>query len=137
MLFRSCAGGEEPGLSDVSIDCLSHHAAMAKSNSNHCALASGAEATAACTSYCSDYCKLAVSRCTGPDNLLFADEATCLLECETLAAAPATSSYDVEHVDENTVQCRIDYLTAIDTTSDSSATTGCAAAAISSSVCAD
>jgi hypothetical protein len=130
----ACEGGDNGAMSNDQVDCLSHHAALAKTVSNHCAFASGEEAVSACSNFCNDYCELAISRCTGTDEL-FADKATCTTACENLNVGAGTSSYDVSHVDEDTVQCRIDYLTAIDTTSSDSPSAACSAAAITSTVC--
>lgn len=88
-----------------SVACRTYHAgAPALANAaQHCPHA-GASGADVCGTWCGVYCDLALSACTGT-NQLYADRAACTTACAGLATtgAPSASTGD-------TVQCRITHL---------------------------
>jgi len=96
--------GTEGGTSGNSLACRDTHAGLAATNAAvHCPHA-GPSGGNVCGDWCENFCDLALGACTGA-NQIFADRATCLTGCATLATTgvPNATAGD-------TVQCRIYHL---------------------------
>jgi hypothetical protein len=93
------------GQSDVNtIGCREHHALLAEDGdaATNCAYASPSGGDQ-CGTWCENYCQIAMSNCTG-GNQLYNNESACLTSCESFDA-----SGDAGDTSGDTLQCRITY----------------------------
>lgn len=90
-----------------SVSCRTYHTgAAAEDPGTHCGHA-GAVGGGVCGSYCDNYCDMAMTHCTG-DNELYADKTACLAYCGADGAAWADGTEGA--TDGNTTNCRIYHL---------------------------
>ena len=117
------------------IGCRLYHAGVAAESAEnataHCAHA-GPSGGNVCGDWCTNYCGLAMSNCTG-DNALFDSDGSCASACEALGATGEPGD-----VDGDTVQCRIYHLGVAGSKADGAAATHCPHGAVDGGgVCVD
>lgn len=110
--------GTAGAVSGNSFACRSYHLGAAASDANTHCIHAGPTGGGACGSLCENYCQLAMSNCTGA-NEIYTDNAACMTACEGL-----TTLGDVGDTAGNTVQCRIYHL-GVAGSSSANATTHC------------